>query len=192
MFATVECEVVVFGCRSLWGEAADDLPCVLGLPGVDHVLGGLPPDRWALLAHDDAAQVTARFSAAGLPMPSVVLPGRSSASARASVSAAPTGRDAVPTPPGFSTEHYRDASARLDTDPAVCLAFEDTPGGVAAARAAGLQVVGIAVASPPEDLAEADLVVPSLLSVRVLGTHPFIVMEVDAVPGLGTGAARRR
>lgn len=88
---------------------------------------------------------------------------------------------------------YERAAEALGADPHVCLAFEDTEVGVAAARSAGLQVVGVAPGEiDPRSLAAADFVVPTLLSVRVLGTHPFVVLEVDAIPDVGTGAARRR
>ncbi|MCS7314116.1 MAG: HAD family phosphatase [Bryobacterales bacterium] len=40
-------------------------------------------------------------------------------------------------------EVYLEAARRLGVDPAGCIAFEDSPSGVAAARAAGAQVVGV-------------------------------------------------
>lgn len=43
-----------------------------------------------------------------------------------------------------------------------CLAIEDTPAGVEAARAANMKVLGIAHTSPAQTLAGADLVRPSL------------------------------
>lgn len=180
MFATVECEVAVFGFRKRRPELAAEIPLVLALPGVDHVLDLLPEDRWALLSHAPHDELRVQFKAAQLPCPQVVV-------------TSPIGDDQDPTTePVFDVHHYVEAVAELGADPSVSLSFEDTPDGVAAAKTAGLQVVGVASVEPPEAFDDADLVVPSLLSVRVLGTHPFIVMEVDAIPDIGTGVARRR
>jgi HAD superfamily hydrolase (TIGR01509 family) len=61
---------------------------------------------------------------------------------------------------------YLEAAAQLGADPADCVALEDSETGVAAARAAGMTVVGVP-SFPGIDLAEADLVVPSLRDPRV-------------------------
>jgi HAD superfamily hydrolase (TIGR01509 family) len=62
---------------------------------------------------------------------------------------------------------YVDLARELGADPAACVALEDSPTGVAAARAAGAFVIGV----PSLDgivLDEADLVVGSLADPRVL------------------------
>jgi sugar-phosphatase len=170
VFATVECEATIFGCRTIRHDVAPDLPYVLAMAGADHVLEGIPADRWALLAASAPDGVSDRFAAADLPVPKIVITVEGDVT------------------PG----HYIQAAEAIGSDPHVCLAFEDTADGVDAARDAGLQVIGVSGHSEPDCLGHADLVVPSLLSVRVLGTHPFVVLEVDAIPDLGTGAARRR
>ena len=60
---------------------------------------------------------------------------------------------------------YLEACARLGVEPARAVALEDSPTGVASARAAGLFVIGIP--SIPEVALEADLVAESLLDANV-------------------------
>jgi sugar-phosphatase len=176
VFATVECEAVLFGCRTIRPELAAEIPFMLALPGANHVLESLPEDRWALLSHTPRPELVAHLASIDLPAPTNVL----------------TVVPAVDDHDRFDPEHYLAATATFEVDPTVSLAFEDTPTGVAAAKQAGLQVIGVAASVDARALDEADLVVPSLLSVRVLGAHPFIVLEVDAIPDLGSGEGRRR
>ncbi len=167
---TVECEAAVLGCRGRPADALGALPSVLALPGADHVLDRLPEDRWVLLTADTVDATRALMAEAALPAPRHML-------------SCPTGREVT---------LYENAARAVSADPAVCLAFEDSADGVDTAREAGMQVVAVAGTSDPADLAAADFVIPSLLSVRVLGVHPFLVFEVDAIPDLGTGSGRRR
>ncbi len=65
------------------------------------------------------------------------------------------------------------AASRLGRRPGECIAIEDSPPGVAAARAAGM--VTIAIARDPGDvaaLAEADVVLAELSAAAVLGAAP--------------------
>ena len=64
-----------------------------------------------------------------------------------------------------------------------CLVFEDAPPGVAAARAAGARVIGVATTHPPEALAEAHAIVNSLADVHLAssGVGP-LVLRVRPLP----------
>jgi HAD superfamily hydrolase (TIGR01509 family) len=61
---------------------------------------------------------------------------------------------------------YLEAAAQLGADADACVALEDSETGVAAARAAGMTVIGVP-SFPGIDLDDADLVVPSLTDPRV-------------------------
>ncbi|RBQ17052.1 HAD family phosphatase [Spongiactinospora rosea] len=60
---------------------------------------------------------------------------------------------------------YLRGARLLDTDPAECVAFEDSAAGVAAAKAAGMTCVAVATTHPHEELAGADLIVTDLTAV---------------------------
>ncbi len=58
---------------------------------------------------------------------------------------------------------YLEAAARLGVEPSTCLAVEDSPAGVAAAKAAGMRVIAVARGGyPTEALEAADMTVDHL------------------------------
>lgn len=61
-------------------------------------------------------------------------------------------------------EPYLTAARRLGVDPAACVAIEDSPPGLAAARSAGMRTVGITTTAPRHHL-QADHVVDRLAEV---------------------------
>ena len=67
-----------------------------------------------------------------------------------------------PDPQPFTT-----AADRLGVPYEYCIVIEDAPEGIAAGKAAGMRVIGVATTRPPERLAEADLIVVTLEDERV-------------------------
>ncbi len=57
---------------------------------------------------------------------------------------------------------YLVAAKRLGEQPENCVVIEDAPGGVEAAKRAGMRCIGLAAQREPESLRRADLVVTSL------------------------------
>ncbi len=57
---------------------------------------------------------------------------------------------------------FQHAAAQLGVVPAACLVIEDSPHGLAGARAAGMRTIGVATRYLPRDALRADLVVDSL------------------------------
>jgi HAD superfamily hydrolase (TIGR01509 family) len=62
-------------------------------------------------------------------------------------------------------EGYRRASKELGVPSACCVAFEDSPAGLAAARAAGMYCVAVATTHPRSELAGADRIVTDLTEI---------------------------
>ncbi|MCC6739853.1 MAG: HAD family phosphatase [Planctomycetia bacterium] len=70
-------------------------------------------------------------------------------------------------------EPFLEAARRLGVLPGECVAVEDSPGGVASARAAGMTVVGVTHSVPRERLA-AHLVLDSLMGVTWAGLQALL------------------
>ena len=100
------------------------------VPGAARLLAALPADRWAVVTSANRTLAERRLTAAGLPMPDVLI-----------------GSDDVtrgkPDPEGFLR-----AAALLDAEITQCTVFEDSPAGLAAALASGARTVAVAAADP--------------------------------------------
>jgi beta-phosphoglucomutase len=59
-------------------------------------------------------------------------------------------------------EPYLKAAEGLHVDPARCVAIEDSPAGLAAAKAAGMRTIGLTTTSPRQLLTDADLILDGL------------------------------
>ena len=100
-----------------------DTEGVVAIAGAEALLAGLDPACWAVVTSAPRELAQVRLRAAGLPVPRVLV-------------AALDVRRGKPDPEGFLQ-----AAVLLGTPVSECLAFEDSAAGVAAAQAAGAQVV---------------------------------------------------
>ena len=109
----------------------------------------LPADRWAVVTSGRRVLARQHLELGHLPVPSVLITAEDT----------PRGK---PDPAG-----YRLAAERLRIAPEECLAIEDSPPGVRAARDAGMAVVAVTNTHPASDLREANRVIDSLTQVRL-------------------------
>ncbi|MFF2651978.1 HAD-IA family hydrolase [Streptomyces sp. NPDC058045] len=109
----------------LLAEETSDMEGVVQVAGADRFLAALRGLPHALVTSADVALSTGRMSAAGLDLPAVRITAESVGASK-------------PDPEGFLK-----GAAELGVAPADCVAFEDSEAGIAAARAAGMRVVGI-------------------------------------------------
>lgn len=111
--------------------------------GVEEVAGaralitGLPADRWAVVTSASRVLAEARLHMAGLPIPRVLV----------------CSDDVVNGKP--HPEGYLRAADALGVEPADCLVLEDTPAGIGAGLAAGMQVLALTTTYPASSLMEA-------------------------------------
>jgi sugar-phosphatase len=129
--------------------------------GAAAILDGLRAHHWAIVTSASRPVATMRLTVSGLPIPRVFVTGDQV-------------RRGKPDPQG-----YLRAAELLDVSPAESLVFEDAPAGIAAGRAAGMRVVGVASTHAVDAISLADLVVPRLSALQVVVT-PDGWIEVDA------------
>ncbi|MFE0806439.1 HAD-IA family hydrolase [Streptomyces sp. NPDC058794] len=127
-------------------EETADTEGVVAIPGAPEFLASLRGLPHALVTSADVPLSTARMAAAGLAQPDVRVTAESVGASK-------------PDPEGFLK-----GAAELGVEPADCVAFEDSGAGIAAARAAGMRVVGV---GPRAGLHGPDVVVEDLTRVRV-------------------------
>jgi sugar-phosphatase len=107
---------------------------IVAVRGASRLLAGLDPTRWAVVTSAWRRLAEIRLRCAGLPVPPVLV-------------TADEIRQGKPDPAG-----YLSAAARLGVEPAACVVVEDAPAGIAAARAAGMRVIGITTTVGREQL----------------------------------------
>ena len=129
----------------------EDLSGVIAIPGASFLLHSLPSHTWAVVTSASRELACRRFMAAGLPLPNVMI----------------TAEDVTLGKP--DPEGYLLAAQRLGVDVQRCIVFEDAVAGVAAARAAGAQVIAITTALAADQFGET-LCIPDMHAVTLTAT----------------------
>ena len=143
--AWLPAHLVSEGCASIEQIEIADAGSVRMIPGAAELLSSLPADRWAIVTSASRPLFEARMRAAGLPCPQVVI----------------TADDVVHGKP--SGEGYASALRQLGVGGQRAAVFEDTPLGMAAARAA--RVACIVRVGSGDPVAGEAAVVPDLRQV---------------------------
>jgi mannitol-1-/sugar-/sorbitol-6-phosphatase len=144
-----------------------DTDGLVAVRGAREVLAGLPRGGWGIVTSGHRALARRRLQAVGLPIPDAMVCGDEIARGK-------------PDPEGFLK------GAKLLGVPAeACVAVEDAPAGVLAARGAGMRVIAVTTTHEAADLQGAVAVIGDLreLSAALAALEP-------GVPG-GASAPRR-
>ena len=135
------------------------------VPGADQLLRTIPAACWAIVTSGSRRVASLRLGVVGLPVPDVFV---TSEAVRAG----------KPAPDG-----YLAAAGRLGLDPADCVAVEDSPPGIAAARAAGMRVIALLTTHQDRDLAQANIRLPALTHIGISsGTSEPSVVALELSP----------
>jgi sugar-phosphatase len=141
----------------------DDTEGLRALPGAKELLASLPVDRYTVVTSGTRPLATTRLRAVGLPVPPRMITANEVAQGK-------------PNP-----EPYLAGAALLGFAPETCLVFEDAPSGIRSAKTAGMTVIGVPTTYKREELAEADLLIPSLtwVSARLEAlSKPALLIEI--------------
>lgn len=117
-----------------------ELEGIVAVPGAMQVVRALHKHPWAIVTSAWRTLAQARVTAAGLPVPKVIVP-------------ADEIRNGKPNPEGFLR-----AAELLGVPTEECLVFEDTRPGIEAGMNAGMQVVAILTTAPCNRLRHRPLV----------------------------------
>ena len=107
---------------------------IVAVPGAMQVVHALQDHPWAIVTSAWRTLAEARVTAAGLPLPKVIVPADEILNGK-------------PDPEGFLC-----AAERLGVRSEKCLVFEDTRPGIEAALNAGMQVVAVLTTMPADEL----------------------------------------
>jgi sugar-phosphatase len=127
----------------------EDTEGVRAIEGAAELLAAIPPGHWTVVTSATRELAESRMGYVNLPLPKDAI-------------TAELVERGKPDP-----EPYLKGAALLGFPPAECLVIEDTAAGIAAAKAAGMKVIGLTTTYPAHELREADVVVRSCADIRV-------------------------
>jgi len=127
----------------------EDLEGVRAIEGAAELLAAMPPGQWTVVTSATRELAEARMRYVNLPLPKDAI-------------TAELVERGKPHP-----EPYLKGAALLGFPPDECLVMEDTAAGIASAKTAGMQVIGLTTTYQAHELREADVIVRSCADIRV-------------------------
>jgi len=148
--------------EAAWIDAAElgDVEGLKPVPGAGELLATLPASRWTVVTSCGRALAERRLTAVGLPVPKLIVTSEDVSKGK-------------PAPDG-----YRLGAERLGCDPATCVAFEDAPAGIAAARGAGARVIGLTTMLTARELTGTDVTIPDFGTLRVRQEPDALIITI--------------
>jgi sugar-phosphatase len=138
-----------------------DTEGVVAIDGAAALVDPLPAEAWAIVTSGTRDVATARLRSLGLPVPRIMV----------------TAEDVVNGKP--DPEPYLAGAGRLGVPAEHCVVVEDSPPGLAAARAAGMRTVGVVSTHAYDDLVAATAIAWRLGDIRIAaGSDGRLVIRV--------------
>src|SRR5262249_55095440 len=127
----------------------EDLEGVHAIEGAADLLAAMPPGHWTVVTSATRELADARMRYVNLPLPKDAI-------------TAELVEQGKPHP-----EPYLKGAALLGFAPNECLVIEDTAAGIASAKAAGMQAIGLTTTYQAHELREADVIVRTCADIHV-------------------------
>jgi sugar-phosphatase len=140
---------------------AGDQSGVVVMPGALELVKSIPDGQWGVVTSGSRLLAANRLLYCGLPVPEVLV----------------TSDDVTHGKP--HPEPYLKGAEGLGFAAAECVVIEDAPAGIAAARAAGMKVIGLTSTYKAEKLSEADVVVKGFRELVVKSSDGLLRVNVD-------------
>jgi sugar-phosphatase len=148
--------------EAAWIDAAElgDVEGLKPVPGAAELLATLPASRWTVVTSCGRALAERRLTAVGLPVPKLIVTSEDVSKGK-------------PAPDG-----YRLGAERLGYAAGACVAFEDAPAGIAAARGAGARVIGLTTMLAGHELTGAEATIPDFRAALVRQEPDALIITI--------------
>jgi sugar-phosphatase len=148
--------------EAAWIDAAElgDVEGLKPVPGAAELLAMLPPSRWTVVTSCGRALAERRLTAVGLSVPKLIVTSEDVSRGK-------------PAPDG-----YRLGAERLGYAADACVAFEDAPAGIAAARGAGARVIGLTTMLAGHELTGAEATIPDFRAALVRQEPDALIITI--------------